>query len=109
MILAAAAAGEVISIRPKSHIYHSYSPAAAAGSRAGFFPESPDGLSKALLTGLLLRLESAGLAGGGDLERLSNLEARFGSGSFWSKRERFAVLRSVSSIVNVKKTVRYLC
>jgi hypothetical protein len=32
--------------------------------------------------------------------RRSNLDVRFGSGSVWSKRERLAVRRSVSSIVS---------
>jgi hypothetical protein len=73
-------------------------PAAAAGSTTSFFGESVIGLPKGLPSGLLLRLVSGCLAGGGDLERRSNREERFGSGSVWSKRERFAVLLSVSSI-----------
>jgi hypothetical protein len=73
-----------------------FSPAAAAGSCPSFLGA---GLSEALDMGLLLRLVS-GLLAGGDLERRSNLEVLLGSGSFWSKRERFAVRRSVSSIFN---------
>ena len=72
-------------------------PAAAAGSSPDF-AASVAGLSEPLARGLLLRLDSD-LAAGGDRERLSNLEGR--PGSFWSKRERFAVRRSVSSIVNI--------
>jgi hypothetical protein len=48
--------------------------------------------------GLLLRRDSDFLAGG-ERDRLSNLDALFGSGSFWSKRDLFAVRLSVSSIV----------
>jgi hypothetical protein len=77
-----------------------YLPAAAAGSRPSFVLVLVAGLSARLSRGLRLRFLS-GLVVGGDLERRSNLEARFGSGSFWSKRERFAVRRSVSSIVDM--------
>lgn len=56
------------------------------------------GLSEALSRGLLLRLGSDFRAGG-ERERRSNLDALFGSGSVWSKRERFAVRRSVSSML----------
>lgn len=60
--------------------------------------DSEAGLSEALPTGLLLRLESECLAGRGDRERRSKRDVLFGSGSVWSKRDRFALLRSVSSI-----------
>jgi hypothetical protein len=76
-------------------------PAAAAASGLIFLIPSPEGLSVefARSIGLLLRLEESGLREGGDLDRLSNREERaFGSGSVWSKRERFADLLSVSSI-----------
>ncbi len=77
-------------------------PAAAAGSAAGLFTGSGAGLSEAFGSGDLLRLESGScFRAGGDLERLSNREALFGSGSFWSKHERFAVRRSVSSISKI--------
>lgn len=72
-------------------------PAAAAGSSPDF-AASVAGLSEPLGRGLLLRLDSD-LAAGGDRERLSNLEGR--AGSFWSKRERFAVRRSVSSMAKI--------
>ena len=75
-----------------------HSPAAAAGSRAAFFVTSEAGLAVSLAIGLRLRLGSDFLEGG-DLERLSNRDARFGSGSVWSNRERFTVRRSVSSII----------
>lgn len=55
-------------------------------------------MSLSLDNGLLSRTESS-LRAEGDRERRSNLEARRGSGSFWSKRDRLAVLRSESSIV----------
>lgn len=74
-------------------------PAAAAGSAPPFFADSGAGLPEERRPrGDLLRRESTFLAGG-DRERLSNLEVLFGSGSFWSKRDRFAVRRSVSSIL----------
>lgn len=75
-------------------------PAAAAGSTIPDFEVSVLGLSEALPIGLLLRLGSDFLAWG-ERERRSNLEALFGSGSVWSKRERFAVRRSVSSILGI--------
>lgn len=55
-------------------------------------------MSRSLDNGLLSRTESS-LRAEGDRERRSNLEVLRGSGSFWSKRDRFAVLRSESSIV----------
>ena len=72
-------------------------PAAAAGSRGVLFPSDP-GLNGVLWPrGLRLRLTSADLLEG-DLERRSKRELRFGSGSVWSKRERFALLFSSSAI-----------
>lgn len=73
-------------------------PAAAAGSMAGL--ESP-GASRGLDKGLLSRSrpESCWRAGG-ERERRSKRERR-GSGSVWSKRERFTLRRSVSSIACV--------
>lgn len=56
------------------------------------------GASDGLVEGLALRRDS--VFAGGDRERRSNREARFGSGSVWSKRERFAVRLSVSSMVS---------
>lgn len=57
--------------------------------------------SRSLESGLLSRAEPSLLErAGGDRERRSNLEALRGSGSFWSKRERLAVRRSVSSMVD---------
>lgn len=55
-------------------------------------------MSRSLDNGLLSRTESS-LRAEGDRERLSNLEALRGSGSFWSKRDRLAVRRSESSMV----------
>jgi hypothetical protein len=55
-------------------------------------------VSRSLDNGLLSRTESS-LRAEGDRERLSNLEAFRGSGSFWSKRDRFAVRRSESSML----------
>lgn len=52
-------------------------PAAAAGSRPDF-AASVAGLSEPLGRGLLLRLDSD-LEGGGERDRLSNLEGRAGS------------------------------
>jgi hypothetical protein len=75
-------------------------PAAAAGSEIIFLGVSGIGLPEVLGSGLLLRLDSSSFTAGGDLERLSNLEVLFGSGSFWSKRDRFTARRSVSSISN---------
>src|SRR5687768_619170 len=71
-------------------------PAAAAASTAACLGAS----SPSFLRGLLSRGSERLL--GGDLERRSNLEARFGSGSVWSKRERFAVRRSESSIAQCR-------
>jgi hypothetical protein len=69
-------------------------PAAAAASNPPFFAESVAGLSEARGSGLLLRLVSgSGFEAGGERERL-------GLRSVWSKRERFAVRRSVSSILD---------
>jgi hypothetical protein len=74
-----------------------HQPAAAAGSAPAFFALAAVGLSGFRSMGLLLRLDSDFLAGG-ERDRLSNRDALFGSGSFWSKRDRFAVRLSVSSI-----------
>lgn len=71
-------------------------PAAAAGS-TGDLAAGESSASRSLDNGLLSRAESS-LRAGGDRERRSNLEAFRGSGSFWSKRDRFAVRRSVSSM-----------
>ena len=98
LILAAAAAiqGELI-CRPAS-ISLDCSPAAAAGSRAAFFFSSVPGLrTRSLAMGLRLRRVSE-LLPVGERERLSNREERLTSGSVWSKRERFAVLRSSSAM-----------
>ena len=76
-----------------------YSPAAAAGSAGGFLPESTAGLPEPLSMGLLLRLESECLTGGGDRDRRSKREVLLGSGSVWSNRDRFAVLLSLSSMI----------
>jgi hypothetical protein len=80
LILAAAAAVKMLAW--SSTVRRHYSPAAAAGSRPAFFAESGAGLPDPLPRGLLLRLDSDLATEGGDLLRLSNLEARFGSGSF---------------------------
>lgn len=82
-------------------------PAAAAASAGSLFAASGGALSEVLGSGLLLRRLSC-LTAGGERERLSNLEARFGSGSFWSKRERFEARLSVSSIFSIAicKTIR---
>ena len=48
--------------------------------------------------GLLLRRVS-GCRLVGERERRSNLEARFGSGSVWSNRDRFEVRRSSSAMI----------
>ena len=57
------------------------SPANAAASDPFTLLFSTTGLPEVLATGLLLRLDSDFLADG-DRERRSNLEVRFGSGSF---------------------------
>ncbi len=62
--------------------------------------EAGAGLPEFRPSGLLLRRGS--LTAGGDRERLSNLDVRFGSGSFWSKRERLTARLSVSSILNIE-------
>ena len=73
-------------------------PAAAAGS-VGVFLSSDPGLKGVLWRrGLRLRLASEVLVDG-DLERWSKREVRFVSGSVWSNRERFELLRSSSAIV----------
>jgi hypothetical protein len=79
------------------------SPAAAAGSAGLGFAEPGAGLSEVRPRGLLLRRDS--LTAGGDRERRSNLDVRFGSGSFWSKRERLTARRSVSSILDIKTKI----
>ena len=79
-------------------------PAAAAGSEELRLAEAEAGLLEARASGLLLRRGS--LTAGGDRERRSNLDVRFGSGSFWSKRERLTARRSVSSISNIKSKTR---
>ncbi len=73
-------------------------PAAAAAS-TGLFLVSGVALSAPLLRGLRSRALS-GLRAAGERDLRSNLERR-GSGSVWSKRDRFAVRRSVSSIIAV--------
>jgi len=97
LILAAAAAVTELAMHLKKDLV--YKPALAAAS-SPFFLGSATGLPEPLGMGLLLRLDSDFLAGG-ERERRSNLEVRFGSGSFWSNRERFAERRSVSSIMCV--------
>lgn len=62
-------------------------PAAAAGSR-GVLRLSPEGFWWSLSNGLRLLLLSLCLDAG-DRERRSNREAFLGSGSVWSKRDRF--------------------
>lgn len=57
-------------------------PAAAAASTGDFFVSEGSSLGRGLRS-----LPSERRAGG-DRERLSNLEARLGSGSVWSKRDR---------------------
>lgn len=63
------------------------SPAAAAGSPGDSFFASVLGLRGSPLRGLRVRA-AADCRDEGDRERRSNRDARFGSGSFWSKRER---------------------
>lgn len=74
--------------------------AAAAGSEGLRLAEAEAGLLEARASGL--RLLRGSLTAGGDRDRRSNLDVRFGSGSFWSKRERLTARRSVSSISNIK-------
>lgn len=81
----------------------SYIPAAAAGSVAkalgplfSVIPGLKDLLGASGL--LLLRVSDPRLEG--DRDRRSSREDRFGSGSIWSKRDRFAVLRPSSAIMN---------
>ena len=90
---AAAAALKKLSKGSRQGSEYSNLPAAAAGSE-GLFTASA-GLLDAI--GLLLRCESLCLVEG-ERERRSNLEARFGSGSVWSKRDRFVERRSSSAI-----------
>lgn len=67
-------------------------PAAAAGSTLGLFV-SPSAREIGLRSrGASERLE------GGDRDRRSNRDGRLGSGSVWSKRDRFMVRRSASSM-----------
>lgn len=54
--------------------------------------------------GLLLRRVS-GCRLVGERERRSNLEARFGSGSVWSNRDRLEVRRSSSAMVKDKSLI----
>lgn len=72
-------------------------PAAAAGSMGDLVAGEPS-VSRSLDNGLLSRADESSLRAGGDRERRSNLETFRGSGSFWSKRDRLAVRRSVSSM-----------
>lgn len=98
LILAAAAAIEGEWMCTRANFSLSYSPAAAAGSGAAFFFSSVPGLrTRSLTMGLLLcRVSEVLLVG--ERERLSKREERLTSGSVWSKRERFAVLRSSSAM-----------
>ncbi len=71
-------------------------PAAAAGSTGGDLESV--GASRGLERGLRSRSRpESGLRAGGERERRSNRERR-GSGSVWSKRDRFVLRRSESSI-----------
>lgn len=73
-------------------------PAAAAGSD-GLLTPSATGLNVLFdAKGLLLRRLS-GCILDGERERRSNLEARFGSGSVWSKRDRLVDRRSSSAML----------
>lgn len=73
-------------------------PAAAAGStEPDFLESSAPGLKGSRLRGLRVRVDS-GCREEGDRERRSNREARRGSGSVWSKRERLA-RRSSSAMI----------
>ena len=74
-------------------------PAAAAGSAPVDFLGSELGVSELpLAAGLRLRFGSLCRVEG-ERDRRSKREVRFGSGSVWSKRERFELLRSSSAIV----------
>lgn len=64
-------------------------PAATAGSPEDCLFASAAGLRGSPLRGLRVRA-APDCREDGDRERRSNRDARFGSGSFWSKRERFA-------------------
>lgn len=101
---------------PKHHLFPSKArnpshalPAAAAGSArsapsfAGAAGDPGPASLRSLDSGLLSRVPEPSLLlrAGGDLERRSKREALRGSASFWSKRERFTVRRSESSIVCV--------
>lgn len=74
-----------------------YSPAAAAGSIDADRFSLASGLRGSLPNGLLLRFESV-CREEGERDRLSNLDDLRGSGSVWSKRERFT-LRSSSPML----------
>lgn len=71
-------------------------PAAAAGSEATGLGASPAGLSR--LSGLRVRADSDCLSDGDRDRPRSNRERRGGSGSVWSKRDRFT-RRSSSAMV----------
>lgn len=72
-------------------------PAAATGSIGDL--TSGVELSRGLERGLRARPAESSLRAGGERDRLSNRDARFGSGSVWSKRERLMRL-SESSIAS---------
>lgn len=78
-------------------------PAAAAGSVAKAFGpllSAVPGLRDLLAANGLLLLCVSDSRLEGERDRRSNREDRFGSGSVWSNRERFELLRSSSAIAN---------
>lgn len=71
-----------------------HKPAAAAASVGDFLASGVASFAMGLRS-----LPGSERRDGGDRERRSNRDVLLGSGSVWSKRERFTVRRSVSSIL----------
>jgi hypothetical protein len=72
-----------------------HKPAAAAASVGDFLASGVASFAMGLRS-----LPGSERRDGGDRERRSNRDVLLGSGSVWSKRERFTVRRSVSSILD---------
>lgn len=101
LIFAAAAATEVVSADQQEWV-RSRSPAATAGSSEAERLSLEAGLRESLPRGLLLRLEPV-CRDEGERERLSNLDVLRGSGSVWSKRERFTLLSSSAILLSSRR------
>lgn len=99
MRAAAAAVAELVVGGVDSRVMKCYLPAAAAGS--AFVLGVPGLIGDLIGKGLRLRRESE-VFDVGDRDRLSNREARLGSGSVWSNLDLLELFLSSSAILEIE-------